>query len=289
MSKDVLYGYAYDEILQKRVSINKITPQIRETHSFRCINCGRPMKAALGENNRHYFSHKNAEDCNNESYLHKLGKEELKDWFEKHQFNFTLGFKQKMVCKEKCKMFNEKECSTKNTVLLNMQNMNYSTCSIEQYITNDKGEQFKADLLLESPNENVKPLLIEICIKHPCEKKKINSGLQIIEIWFRSEKDIENFCKKGEFIESESVRFYNIDNTPKRKIKSTEILDSKYVMRFICKANGTWDIYDELLPCSQMYTKIEKDSEIELNYLNIGQKVKLENAFKQQILIIIIL
>ena len=196
-----------------------------------------------------------------------MGKEELKDWFERNKFSFSLGFQQTKICGEKCKMFNEKECNIKSFVFQNFQNMNYTTCTMEQTITNDKGEQFRADLLLESSDENVKPLLIEVCIKHPCEKKKTNSGLQIIEIWFKSEEDIEKFCEKGEFKESESVRFYNIENTPKRKIRSKEILGSKKVMRFIYRANGTWNIYEELLPCSQMHTKIDKNSEIELNYL----------------------
>ena len=68
----------------------------------------------------------------------------------------------------------------------------YDTCTEEAQI-----DGFVADLLLtNSNNPKIQPLLIEICVTHACEEDKIKSGLKIIEITIKKEKEVVDVLEK---------------------------------------------------------------------------------------------
>ena len=63
----------------------------------------------------------------------------------------------------------------------------YDTCAEEQEI-----DGFIADLLLtHSKKADIPPVLIEICVTHPCDDEKRKSGLKIIEVTIKKEQEVE--------------------------------------------------------------------------------------------------
>ena len=88
----------------------------------------------------------------------------------------------------------------------------YNVCTTEKQI-----ENFRADILLENSTRPIKPLLIEICVTHPCSEEKINSKLPIIEIPINSADDIKEIEKNAEV----KGKTYNIP--PKDVYKPLEI------------------------------------------------------------------
>ena len=82
--KDIKYQYAYDEN-NTLVSIYDYTKETSKQHTFKCIVCGSDLcpRAICSEYRRAHFYHKESVLCNEETYLHKLSKLYIKNYFDK--------------------------------------------------------------------------------------------------------------------------------------------------------------------------------------------------------------
>lgn len=132
-----------------------------------------------------HFYHKELVDCNGETYIHKLGKLLINRKFDNNN-TFIVSYPVSKEC-------NNYDCTLRNIKCqkdMVMETIDlkkyYDTCREEVII-----EGFVADLLLTNSQDlNILPILIEICVTHPCEVKKRNSGLKIIELTLRKEQDL---------------------------------------------------------------------------------------------------
>lgn len=165
---------------------------------FTCLNCGEEMVAKQGSQRKWHFAHKHlTPNCSYESYLHKLAKHKIKEWFDSSP-EINLVIPSKKVCPKikDCHFFdsqNEYECIEDSFELFNIKTY-YDTCSVECGC-----QDFVADLLLSNSTKEVEPITLEIFVSHKCSPEKIKSGLRIVEIQITSEDDIVNIIE-GTFL-----------------------------------------------------------------------------------------
>lgn len=259
----IKYQFAYDEN-QKIVSINDFTKDSCKSHTFKCIGCGRTLLPRALESIcvRPHFYHKDIV-CSSETYLHKLGKMTIKQ-----KFDTSEEFRIKYKINKDCSL---KECRLRN-INCNKTNVDYeidlkkyyNTCTLEAGVNG-----FIADLLLtNSSNSEIPPLLIEICVTHPCEEEKLNSGMKIIEITVSNEKDIISLSGSNVLEETPYKRRKN-----ERSIKmiafnrnKREQLNSD-VYRYVYNPSFCDFGYYKTIRCDEAQYKIQADSALELNFV----------------------
>lgn len=210
----------------------------------------------------------------NPTYLYRFGinKKEIKKRFDESE-HFFVSYPADMEC-------SELNCRLRNTnchkqVFEHSEEFNlkqfYDTCSEEKTVS---PYPFVADLLLtNSKNENVEPVLIEICVSHPCEEEKRNSGLRIIEVKIGNEADLESAFENGVLKEVHSytdrkkrVEFISFKRKFCRKTTAK-------IFRYIID-NFTPSGYFEQIPCTRSNYKVRKDSDMELN---VVWNVRMDN------------
>ncbi len=166
---------------------------------FRCLGCGELMRPRLGSKNAHHFSHKNdAFNCTPETYIHKLAKQKIKEWFDSDK-PFEISYYQEVTCidSKTCPFHKSEECHDSILKTYDLREY-YDSCSIEDAI-----DGFVADLLLTSrKNSSIPPILIEIQVTHKSESEKLESGHKIIEIKINSEEDITHLVESAVIEES---------------------------------------------------------------------------------------
>lgn len=240
----IRYHYALNES-GREVDIADVTKEYRKEHSFRCPYCGGPMVARLGESNARHFAHgEGCPDCGNgESDLHKYAKKAMKSRFESAE-NFEVGIPQKVLCGAKeCPFRSQDEydgCFREETMFYDLKKWGYDTCEEEKGVNT-----FVADLLLYSGTKpGLPPILIEIAVTHPCGEEKIRSGLRIIELPVKSEKDVARYAGEGIFAppadeygrkaNSRAPKFYNFA----QEIYSKDTLNLRQLMVATVYPNG---------------------------------------------------
>lgn len=261
---EIKYKHAYDEngIL---VCIDSLSKEDRKSHKYTCVGCGNSLipRAIGSKYKRAHFYHKGEVVCSGETYLHKLTKKIIKNKFET-ELSFYIEYNVSKECNNaECKYRNvqcRKDCSPYK---INLKEY-YDTCTEESTING-----FIADLLLtNSKNPKIAPILIEVCVSHPCEENKKESGLRIIEIKIKDEKDI--FCLKREDVISESqyalkrernVDFFSFkrDFTAPFQVK---------LHRYIYNPKQNPIGYLTEIDCNKVYNRLRTESLIELNVLN---------------------
>lgn len=175
--------YAINEA-GERVYVEKFNREERHQTKYYCIACGEEMIPVLGEVREKHFRHKQKNpNCTQESYIHKLGKQKLKErFYEQESFNVT--YIAEIACEKagEC-VFAKKnkslQCNSHNRIkkTIDLKKL-YDTCEEEREY---KG--FRADLILtHSEHPEREPVFLEIAFTHDCELEKIQSGIQIIEI-----------------------------------------------------------------------------------------------------------
>ena len=237
--KMIKYGFCLDEN-NELARISAVTVENKHRHTYHCLECGQEMipKALSSEKVKPYFAHKPGTECSGsfESYLHKVAKWRIKKYFNdggSYQFKRV----QELPCKEldSC-MFAKEWCKGMVMKSFNVRDF-YDTIEEEKCVNG-----YVADLFLsDSKNSKKEGLLIEICVKHPCEPEKIASGMKIIEAVIKDESDIDYILKNG-FSEDEKkmiyktnvrfpdipfskerFRFYNFKNLSKERLSMGEI------------------------------------------------------------------
>ena len=175
-----MHRYAVDE-KGNTVFIKDVTLETRH-NKFYCKNCGGEMIPVLGEVREKHFRHKvETPSCSYESYIHKIGKEKLKErFYAQETFPITYFIEYNCTktdaCKFKDKLSNLK-CNKREKRTIDLKQI-YNTCEEEKTY---KG--FRADLMLShSEHPEREPLFIEIAFTHDCTEGKLASGIQIIEV-----------------------------------------------------------------------------------------------------------
>lgn len=263
MGGDIKYKYAFDE-KGNIVSIEDLTKETSKQQTFKCIVCGSELRPrAIGSKQRRaHFYHKGVVLCNGETYLHKLCKLYIKQHFDNSD-SFNISYKVSKNCSERnCNLRN---CNCHKEDEINQIDLKefYDTCTIE---TNIKG--FVADLLLtNSKDTSIPPILIEICVAHPCEDIKKESGLKIIEISIKSEKDIENLFSDGTLSENlnkwigNRIEFISFKRNIEEKLISP-------ISRFIYLPTIRTNPFFCDFKCDIANYKLIANSVIELNIIN---------------------
>lgn len=252
MRGEIKYSYCLDEN-NNLVHIKSIVANEVSKHHYVCIECGNEMHPRIGKIKSPHFAHNPGVSCHGESYLHKLAKRKFKEHFDSSG-KFRLLQSHEVSCenKDNCAFYGNYKCFHNNSRRHNLKEF-YDTCKEEVPI---KG--FVADLLIsKSDKKDREPVLIEVLVTHACEKRKIESGLKIIETMnIEYESDIDDIIRNG-FIEGKNCKLHNFKPLPRMELKKRPI------DRFILHASGgatTQTIY-----CKDVNVRIEKDSIAELN------------------------
>lgn len=261
---DIKYKHAYDEN-GKLVCIDSISKENRKLHKYTCVGCGNPLlPRAIGSKYRKaHFYHKEEVVCSGETYLHKLTKQVVKHKFETEP-TFYIEYNVSKKCSNaECKYRNDR-CQEEHSPYKVDLKKYYDTCTEESTV---KG--YIADLLLtNSKNPELEPTLIEVCVSHPCDEEKRNSGLRIIEISIKNEQDI--FKLKHEDVISEPLyvakRERNVDFFSFKR----ELLIPFHVklQRYVYIPNQNPVGYLTEIDCSKVHNRLRMDSLIELNVVN---------------------
>lgn len=204
------YRYARNEsgTLFDIKQLSKPDREKNRNHFF-CCGCGQPMKAALGDKNEHYFSHKSDVDekhCNKETYLHWLGKRRFIELFERHKESgepFFLAFRQQRVCDNKpCPFGRSSQCKELKEEKFEIY-PTYNQCVEESW-----NQNYIPDILLKTSDGN--QMYVEIFVTHPCSGEKLSSGFPIIELSIKNEKDLDLISDNSfAIVDNPKIKFYN--------------------------------------------------------------------------------
>jgi hypothetical protein len=166
------------------------------------------------------------------------------------------------VCNDdSCTLFSQK-CAIDGDFTLNLYDY-YDTCNEEV-----RYNGFVADILLtHSKKANRPPLFIEICVTHSCEQIKIDSGINIIEIFVNSESDLRSILNQDIIDVSQSqidkecpygIKLYSFKSEIKKEL-------NRNIGRFIFNPPYTIDGYITYVNCKESSYIIRNNSIVELN------------------------
>lgn len=257
---EIKYRYAYDEN-NNIVDINELSEETRTLHTYVCVGCGNKIlpRAMCSEYRRAHFYHKEHVECSGETYLHKLAKQKIKNKFDSSQ-EFIIQYSINVSCSElKCKIRNADCANRKKTIRFDLKK-HYNKCEVEKGIIYN-GNKYIADLLLTNEeNDNYPPMLIEICVSHPCEAEKMYSGLQILEINIKDEQSLIDLVDAyGSIAEGDDVKLYGVERNKYEK-------QTRYLSRFYHIPNRGVDI--KPIDCGQVEEVLNEESDIEVNIFN---------------------
>ncbi len=198
------------------------------------------MVVKQGEVRQWHFAHKAlSPHCSYESYLHRLAKRKIHEWFyNTNQLQLVFSSSQSHRCSQMgndciwwesvsghCKNHQVYQWSAKYDL-----KKYYNSCDIEREY---KG--FRADLFIYGENRSdEESIFIEICVKHPCTQEKVDSGIRIIEMVIESEADIDSICNSSEIREGEHIKLYNFRAKPR-----IIVFNNKKLYKFILSSGNT--------------------------------------------------
>lgn len=253
----VQYRYARNE--------NNELIEIHEARSiggtYYCPECGKKMICKCGSKNAWHFAH-NKSECDYNKYLHTIAEERISEWFNTSN-EVPLVLKTNAVCDNStnCKFFREEFCAKEiDSEEFNLKDY-YTICEKEKGYEKN-GQRFVADLLCIPKNEKNEPLFIEICVTHPCEKEKIESGIRIIEFVIKTEDDIDKVLNQKEIRKSDWARLYNFH--PKEKYSSSTEFE-RMLKKFIVFSSKKG--YVQTIHCSKLLNR-RGDIEITIPYID---------------------
>lgn len=262
---EIKYKHAYDEN-GSLVCIDNVSKEDRKSHNYTCVGCGNTLipRAIGSKYKRAHFWHKDEVVCSGETYLHKLTKLVLKNKFETEP-SFYIEYNVSKECNNVGCIYRNAQCRKER--IPNKVNLKeyYDTCTEESNING-----FIADLLLtNSKDPHLEPILIEVCVSHPCEENKIKSGLRIIEIKIKDEQDI--FCLKHEgcICEPPLYALKREKNVEFFSFKRDFSVPSQIKLhRYIYNPKQNPIGYISKIDCNKAQTRLRTDSLVELNVVN---------------------
>lgn len=204
------YRYARDSI-GKLIDVHALDDSTRRSYApYKCIGCGNELTPVLPTTDRvKHFKHKVDQNCSPETYLHHVGKNLFYDEYRRcldEKLPFTYAFS------------TEAECTHYEDKL-------GVTCNCDQGVAHDltkvfdqielekRSDSFQPDIRLFSSTTDHQ-MFIEIAVTHPCDQKKIESGVRIIEIKLQQETDLKCIEKHYLSEENEIITTYNMQKKP---------------------------------------------------------------------------
>ena len=188
--------------------INIHDVQNRNKH-FCCPYCKHEMITKMGKIRDWHFAHKHIDDeCDYNHYLHSIAEFLIYGWLSKSS-SIQVIVKTIERCEHyyTCKLKDDNYCS-KNIYLPPIDIVKWiDNWSIEKTFSKN-GHEYRADILGNNKYHENNPIFIEICVTHPCEKEKIESGIKIIEFKIETEDDILNIINSP-IKEGDKTKFYN--------------------------------------------------------------------------------
>lgn len=248
------------------IPIEKVDKNERHAHTYTCMGCGAEMIPKMGNKNAWHFAHKgNDDNCNSETYLHKLAKRLIREKFESPE-PLKIRYNRYGKCSgvNNCPFCDDFYCQVSKDSDYDLKDY-YDTCQEEAPI---KG--YIADLLLSSSKHSEwDPVLIEIHVSHKSTDEKLNSGLKIIEIKINSEEDIVCLLREDFITENYGPHLY-LERSIKRRIsfhnfdKNPGIIGERIIPRFILYSSGKFRIsWNE--SCHTVKRKIDPKSIFEVS------------------------
>lgn len=257
MADKFLNRFRYALCNERIVSIDDVTKEGRKSSTYICIGCGHEMVACLGEVRKHYFRHKNNENCSNETYLHNLAKRKIKDIFEQNE-QFYIYYNAINSCDlfGKCKLH---RCERSLWQTIDLKRF-FDTCELEKTCGN-----FRPDVLLSHSKFPKRKLFIEIHVNNPCSSEKKGSGIKIIEIdVFNENTIIYPFHEQ-----LNNVHFYNFKFN--RKVVPTTKLDR---FSLLVHDDGNKEFKIDSIDCIKKDAHIE-NAEFDLIIQKPNEKINL--------------
>lgn len=206
-NKTPRYLYAYNEF-GDLVCIND--PQMVGS-KFKCPNpkCGGDLKARKGEKNAYHFAHMSAQ-CGYDHYLHTISELLIKEWYNKSD-NVYISLPYEASCPHimSCKFSGKSSFCVKKICSqpINLKKW-YKKCEKEQRCIIN-GQTFIPDLLLMKDDDMKDCIFIEIYVTNPCEQKKLESKVNIIEIKIDCEDDLRTLFSREVLEPDYTIRFHN--------------------------------------------------------------------------------
>lgn len=224
MTRIVQYPCALDEN-NNLVFINDVIRESRHEHSFRCPQCGHPMRPLQGEHNTWCFAHSENQKCGQESFIHASAKIILARRFNERKVPFMVGFSSSQSCKLKDTCKEAGDCHYQippKYEEFNLQDSYDLPAEVEINMLEPDGETwFRPDVLLRSSNPKRDDIYIEVYHKSKSKEAKYKSGHQIIEIRVRDIMDLKALATAICFKEGPDIQFFNFKE---RHLSPDEIL-----------------------------------------------------------------
>jgi hypothetical protein len=181
------YQYAKDQLGQVVRAIDLVGKE--QQSDFICLGCDNILIAKVnGKIKQPHFAHKIIQECNGETYLHRLGKQVFFEVYQKcleENEPFYITFH----VSKKCNKFRR---SIRKNCDLGFIEKKFDLTEYFSIIEVEKKEEnFIPDLLLSRANFPEDNIYIEIAVTHFLSEKKQSSGKRIIEIRIDSEEDID--------------------------------------------------------------------------------------------------
>ena len=207
----VKYKSAYDE----NHNLVTLTPGYKVNGKFTCPNpeCKLEMIPKQGDFNSWHFAHKGKE-CDYDRYLHTIAELRIQEWYNKaDKVNITYPIEVICPVHSNCKLAQNNYSCKKDSIATADLKKYWPQCEKEtEYKIGES--KFVPDLLCRDKDGKDRPLFIEICVTHPCEIDKLNSGVRIIELFIKSEDDIDLIIKDG-IVPSDMVLYHNFQKKEK--------------------------------------------------------------------------
>lgn len=177
---------------------------------IRCVGCDELLVPKVkGKIMAPHFAHKKVQECNGETYLHKLGKTMFLEKYRESLAN-NIPFFIDVSYSRKCTKYDHLNITPAKNCDLGYSIKAFDlTDYYHEIVLEEKEGQFIPDLLLRSQKNPDEKIYIEIAVTSFLSEKKQNSGNRIIEIRLDSDIDIDSI--KNRHITSKDALFIGFD------------------------------------------------------------------------------
>ena len=280
MKPEAKYSWALDGN-DRLIHIDTVLREARDSGefgTFHCPGCGKQMNAALGDSNRHYFAHyASKRGCGTETYLHGLMKLRLKEKFDSGE-PLVISILRPTVCKDyrTCPFFSRDVCCNPEHRDYDLSKI-YDTCSLEERVQSPENpdEWYVADILLSHSAGKRPPMLLEVKVTHEIGEQKASSGLLVVEMFVRSEEDV-NFFVKGPIKEMETrplpsskgeLRAHFQGPFKRTPVIGERRLNKRSLVRAVVEEDEVFQTsFEDNVECSNAGERISDSSLLEMNF-----------------------
>lgn len=214
-------------------------------HVYRCPYCKQEYEPKRGDVRAWHFAHKkdSAIPCSYDHYLHTLAEQKIKEWYDSNE-EIYIRFNTEIRCSTKDCIWRGTDCSKEGLSTPFNLKERLDKSELEEVVISKNGDKFIADILLSNSTNCSSKLLIEINVTHPCEEKKKQSGLKIIEIRISSEYDIERIIRGNKLVEGANFISYGFSPKPE-----SQSLDSVNLSRYSIQNLAPWKFTSDIVNC----------------------------------------